>query len=772
MSFSRYSIEKKQVSTDRGVTWSDVDPSETRQGALVGVARTLLECEDMACDLEKTEYTVIDGALPDEICGDMISILPSGIASSVTWTSGAICCGMWQSASPYTIDRNGTRHGQNIGSARCIQDYNTTYCPTFEYTSSYIGGSEMTNFCFNVQSSYGWSCPATLCACFTINSFMPWAEGKTSWKLIQAQHYVRGHCSEAWVEDGEPTIVGIAERWKYVDETFERERWIHQIAKTFDENGNVVTWESEGNLVYRPMTEAMINPSIEILEYVINDGILKYNKGVSPYSNGSLTIGMALDENRTSFGGNVYTMWCQLQSQNDYGAIYNASTTDPPSIVSSDHWSTGWYHGRVGEITNSFKYFYLSGSPNTKTPTKFELFGLSGTKSAKLANLYGETIAFPCRIHENLGQEDDYWNSSQIGYVFRNGDGSMIAMEYILGYYTNTSGDTIQIKNNLNSLPSLPNAVSVSLSNMVNTIPNNHFIDNTALTSITMPNVATVGEKAFSGCTSLSSITFAQPNTILKDYAFANSGLRSVDLSNVSRLNKTGSSWGNVFSNCSNLSAVTIGNRLTEIAAGTFSGTPLTNVTIPSNVKTIKNNAFDSCPLTSVTLSEGIEVMSYSFNNCTSLTSVEIPSTVTNYTQAFSNCSNLEYVTIKTSAAIGRSAFKDCNLKELTMTVTTPPSFRGSDYGWDNVFTFNVDGVVLVPPSAVNAYINSGWQRVHPIPNETDWEYLGYACIDGQRYDYERKIGRNTEYSDEWFYLPEYRTVGEPYGECDGTEPY
>jgi hypothetical protein len=129
-------------------------------------------------------------------------------------------------------------------------------------------------------------------------------------------------------------------------------------------------------------------------------------------------------------------------------------------------------------------------------------------------------------------------------------------------------------------------------------------------------------------------------------------------------------------------------------------------------------------------------------------------------------------VTIKTSAAIGRSAFKDCNLKELTMTVTTPPSFRGSDYGWDNVFTFNVDGVVLVPPSAVNAYINSGWQRVHPIPNETDWEYLGYACIDGQRYDYERKKGRNTEYSDEWFYLPEYRTVGEPYGECDGTEPY
>ena len=50
-------------------------------------------------------------------------------------------------------------------------------------------------------------------------------------------------------------------------------------------------------------------------------------------------------------------------------------------------------------------------------------------KTGKLSNSYGETIAFPCRIHENLGQVDDYWNSSQIGYVFRNGDGSMVVME-------------------------------------------------------------------------------------------------------------------------------------------------------------------------------------------------------------------------------------------------------------------------------------------------------------------------------------------------------
>ena len=61
---------------------------------------------------------------------------------------------------------------------------------------------------------------------------------------------------------------------------------------------------------------------------------------------------------------------------------------------------------------------------------------------------------------------------------------------------------------------------------------------------------------------------------------------------------------------------------------------------------------------------------------------------------------------------------------------------------------------------------------IYPIPSETEWVNIGYACVDGLRYDYEHKRGRNTAYSNDWFWLPEYRTVGEPYGECDGTEPY
>ena len=416
MSFSRYAIEKKQISQDRGVTWQDVDPSETRQGTLVDVYRTLSECEDAACDLEKTEYTVIDAALPNEICGDMIGTIPSGIVNAVTWTSGAICCAEWQSASPYGIDRNNVRHDYSIGSPHCIHDFNTTYCPSFNYTSSVIDGMEMTNFCFQVGQHKDWICPDTLCACFTIDSFMPWCEGKETWKLIQAKHYTREHCSEGWVEDGEPYICGIAERWKYVDESFERERWVHQVAKTFDDNGNVVTWESEGNLIYRKMTDAVLDPNVEILDYVINDGVLAYG-GYSNAEFDGRDFSIPTRPNGTPSGVTCYI--------SDY---YNSKYIAYRANVSADSVVNVSFYNNEGWI-GLFGSLFLVSKPNGIRYIYSILNKSNDLKTGKLSNSYGETIAFPCRIHENLGQVDDYWNSSQIGYVFRNGDGSMVVME-------------------------------------------------------------------------------------------------------------------------------------------------------------------------------------------------------------------------------------------------------------------------------------------------------------------------------------------------------
>lgn len=780
MSFSRYAIEKKQVSHDRGVTWEDVTPFETREGALVGTYRTLIECEDAACDLEKTEYTVIDGTLPSEICGDTFRVLPSGIAKMVSWTSGAICCAQWQSAKPKSTDRNGVVTEQIIGAPSCTN----SYCPSFHYGYSAIGGSEMTNFCFNVHGRKDWVCPETLCACFQITEFMPWAEGKTSWKLIQEQHYVREHCSEPWETDGEPSIVGIGERWKFVDETFQEERWVHQVAKTFDDDGNVVEWQSDSTFDYRQMTKTELDPSIELLDYVINDGVLKYNGRPSGGANDTTsTIGVALDENRTNFGGNLF-----YATDGDRNNVsYYASTVDPyfhrdipPSICMVGLSGGKGYSGTEGALSNTFKYFKLvDSSKYWKSASMFS--GLVGTLSAKITNKYGETLAFPCRIHENLGESDDYWNSSQIGYVFRNGDGTMTVMEYIYGKYTNTSGVTQNLKCNASSAMSVPSdAVDVVFADSVTSLPKNISKGNTTLTSVTMNRVATIGESAFENCTALESVTFGNTSVTISDNAFKGSGLKTVSLQNVTALGTAPGqiNTGYVFSGCTQLETIEFGTSITYLPIGAFYGcSSLRSVNIPSNVSTIGNYSFQKCSsLSSVTISDGVATISNAFVDCTSLKSVEIPSSVTSYRAAFWNCSNLKYVTIHTSAEIKDYTFSGCNITELTITTTILPGIESYNTP-TRMFTFAPEAVILVPPSAVDRYKNDGhWSHlgdmIHPIPNETEWVNISYACVDGQRYDYEHKRGRNTEYSNDWFWLPEYRTVGEPYGECDGTEPY
>ena len=56
MSFSKYIIEKKQVSLDMGVTWQDATPSETRNGRLLGTYKTLVECENAGGEIDEYIY--------------------------------------------------------------------------------------------------------------------------------------------------------------------------------------------------------------------------------------------------------------------------------------------------------------------------------------------------------------------------------------------------------------------------------------------------------------------------------------------------------------------------------------------------------------------------------------------------------------------------------------------------------------------------------------------------------------------------------------------
>ena len=174
--------------------------------------------------------------------------------------------------------------------------------------------------------------------------------------------------------------------------------------------------------------------------------------------------------------------------------------------------------------------------------------------------------------------------------------------------------------------------------------------------------VTSIGERAFSSCTLLTSVTIGNSVTSIGNYAFENcSGLTSVTISN-----SVTSIGYSAFRGCSGLTSVTIPNSVTSIGSYAFRGcSGLTSVTIPNSVTSIGNDAFSGCSgLTSVTIPNSVtSIGSYAFYDCSGLTSVTIPNSVTSIgSYAFDDCTGLTSVTIPNSVtSIGWAAFRGCS---------------------------------------------------------------------------------------------------------------
>ena len=204
------------------------------------------------------------------------------------------------------------------------------------------------------------------------------------------------------------------------------------------------------------------------------------------------------------------------------------------------------------------------------------------------------------------------------------------------------------------------------------------------LTSIDLPEgLKRIGNRAFEFCTGLTSMVIPDSVTDLGSVVFSNSGVTSVSIGDIVETKSMNSPLGggnnlsvtvregvrtigeSVFSGCSFITSISLPESLTSIGRSAFYNCRgLSAVTIPAAVTEIGEHAFRECKnLTSMEIPAGItRIAPYTFQLCTGLTSVSLPDGLTEIGDyAFGNCTGLTAFTIPTSVTtIGNRAFEFC----------------------------------------------------------------------------------------------------------------
>ncbi|MGN0345150.1 MAG: leucine-rich repeat domain-containing protein [Lachnospiraceae bacterium] len=207
------------------------------------------------------------------------------------------------------------------------------------------------------------------------------------------------------------------------------------------------------------------------------------------------------------------------------------------------------------------------------------------------------------------------------------------------------------------------------------TIGDRAFYGCPTLTTVTIPaTVTSIGSQAFSDCPALTALNVTAGN---QKYV-SNDGVLYEYVGYSQNMTGNYNTYTLLQYPSGKLSAAytapaAIANRLTAIGQGAFAGAQaLTSITLPESVQVIGAEAFRNCSaLTTITIPDKVtSIPGYAFSGCSALTSVTMPDNITGIGEAaFQNCYALQTIKLPSKlTSISNSTFYGCSkLAEVTI---------------------------------------------------------------------------------------------------------